>query len=350
MLKTIQAARAVACVSVLISHAAAVVMLQKYWGTPILGGWLHIGRSGVDLFFVISGFIIFSVHHQDIGRPSRIGRFAYNRFTRIYPFYWIIAVSLIILTAYGLFGVPRVYRPIELVDFLGLVRIVPTQSPVAVAWSLYFELMFYFVFAILILNRLVGLAVMAAALALVCVGIGYEAAGVRLVNDYILSNYALLFEFVGGYWAWRSQQWLTAAMGRKLLAAGLAVLVIAIAVVDVMEVYERFLFSRLLYGLAYTLIVAGVVAIERHRPVAVPPFLVKLGDASYAIYLVHFPTISLFAKALMRTPVIKTLPYLDFVLLSLISLGVGLLAHELCEKPLMKKLRRRPVARSVAMA
>ena len=55
-------------------------------------GWraaFQFGHAGVDLFFVISGFVILFVHWEDIGRPQRISRYAGRRLTRILPIYWV---------------------------------------------------------------------------------------------------------------------------------------------------------------------------------------------------------------------------------------------------------------------
>ena len=341
MLKSVQVARAIACMLVLFSHAAAVVMLPKYWGGSIFGGWLHIGRSGVDLFFVISGFIIFNVHHRDIGVTSELGRFVYNRFTRIYPYYWIYTGTLIALSGIGMFGPPRHFGPVAIVDFLSLLRISQDAPPLAVAWSLYYEVLFYVAFGILILRPRIGIAVMVGALVLVAFAAGYNTVNGTVPTDQpVWSNYALFLEFLGGYWAWRAQHWLSLSGAWKVLAVGVGALVVAVVIVDGLGLHDLWQYVQVLYGAAFSLIVAAVVAIERTRPFAVWPFAIKLGDASYSIYLAHFPTISLFAKVLRHVPVVEATPYLAFLLLSVISVAIGLIAHELCERPLMRLLRR----------
>ena len=51
--------------------------------------------SGVDIFFVLSGFIIYFIHAKDIGRPQRIYNFAKKRLSRVYPAYWVVLLGVL---------------------------------------------------------------------------------------------------------------------------------------------------------------------------------------------------------------------------------------------------------------
>ena len=61
----------------------------------------QFGHAGVDLFFVISGFIILFVHYDDIGRPERVGRYLGRRLSRIMPAYWVALTFTIVLSLGG---------------------------------------------------------------------------------------------------------------------------------------------------------------------------------------------------------------------------------------------------------
>lgn len=91
---------------------------------------------------------------------------------------------------------------------------------------------------------------------------------------------------------------------------------------------------------AFALIVTGVVRLERHLGGAAPRALTLLGDASYAIYLVHSACLSALAIALkaMPWPLLPT-PLL-FVAMAAASTGVGYAAHCAIERPLLARLRR----------
>jgi peptidoglycan/LPS O-acetylase OafA/YrhL len=74
----------------------------------------QFGHAGVDLFFVISGFIITYVHYDDIGTPSRLGRYAARRFQRIYPLYWLATLVTLILGVVGWHFSPQAWLGLTL--------------------------------------------------------------------------------------------------------------------------------------------------------------------------------------------------------------------------------------------
>src|SRR6476646_4697263 len=92
-LQTVQAARGAAAMLVLLFHLT--YLAQAFLGFDLFRGVFKFGYSGVDFFFVLSGFIISFVHGQDVGRPERLGRYLRKRFVRIYPVYWVVALALL---------------------------------------------------------------------------------------------------------------------------------------------------------------------------------------------------------------------------------------------------------------
>jgi exopolysaccharide production protein ExoZ len=149
----IQAARGAAALLVVLYHASRMIALPQYAGRVGLGGALGFGHAGVDFFFVLSGFIIFYVHHSDIGMPQRFVRYAWRRVTRIYPSYWLVTafvVLLMLLKHDPSFTAPRLVKSILLIP--------DAQNPfLDVAWTLVHEMLFYCFFAIMIVSRRVGI-------------------------------------------------------------------------------------------------------------------------------------------------------------------------------------------------
>src|SRR5579864_9480491 len=100
-LQSVRAFRGAAALLVLFFHASSVstfFLHSDFWS------WLFFfGYSGVDFFFVLSGFIIFLTHRADIGRSERLNAYLTKRFIRIYPVYWTVA--LVLVPVY--FGTPR---------------------------------------------------------------------------------------------------------------------------------------------------------------------------------------------------------------------------------------------------
>lgn len=127
-------------------YAAGNMSLLGFDG---VGEYFKYGYLGVDLFFIISGFVIaFSIKHLSLRK------FCYSRFKRLYPMYWI-CLLLTFIVSY-LWGAPRYHVTFtQLLANLTMVQKLWGQGDVDGAyWSLYVELKFYLIIALfLILNR-----------------------------------------------------------------------------------------------------------------------------------------------------------------------------------------------------
>ena len=95
----IDACRGIAATAVVLYHTAR--HFDKNYALPALKGVFQFGHAGVDLFFVLSGFIILFVHFDDIGRPQRIQRYVERRLTRVLPAYWVAVAITIGLSLAG---------------------------------------------------------------------------------------------------------------------------------------------------------------------------------------------------------------------------------------------------------
>jgi len=86
-IQNIQALRGIAVIAVVFSHL--VIIEKKYGGSEtILPEFLLFGKFGVDLFFVISGFIMVTITRSKFQIPREALKFFYRRVARIYPLYW----------------------------------------------------------------------------------------------------------------------------------------------------------------------------------------------------------------------------------------------------------------------
>ena len=103
------------------------------------------------------------------------------------------------------------------------------------------------------------------------------------------------------------------------------------------------------FGIGAALLIHGAASLERRRSILVPRALAFLGEASYSIYLIHFPAVSLASKAAVRLG--KYLP--DAVIFSIVAstaLGLGILFHVAIERPMMKRLSPSPPGREAGPA
>ena len=143
-LQSVQICRAAAALLVLLFHATSVS--KAYLNCDLLWGFFQFGYSGVDSFFVLSGFVIYWAHRGDAGQSERIRIYLKKRFLRIYPIYWIVA--LILLPIY--FGAPH-----DVSDYIVLLKSFlllpqPGNPVVTIHWSLSHEVFFYGMFALAI--------------------------------------------------------------------------------------------------------------------------------------------------------------------------------------------------------
>ncbi len=147
----IEASRGIAASAVVLYHSAR--HLDHIYGVPILMASLQFGHAGVDLFFVISGFIILYVHYFDIDQPSRISHYASRRFTRLMPTYWVALALTAAMSILAHGSLPSIAQSFWSVTLL------PSAQPLilGIAWTLRHEVTFYLIFCILLLNRTIGL-------------------------------------------------------------------------------------------------------------------------------------------------------------------------------------------------
>src|SRR5664279_579857 len=197
MLAHIQVLRLFAAASVVAFHAWGVAPEGfKVPESPVSFA-LSYGGRGVDLFFVISGFIIFYATHCSGLTPAEFLR---RRVERIVPLYFfvIFAVTTLAMTLPATFGTPDWYTPRHILKSLAFIAFTDGEMPVIyVGWSLEYEMYFYLTVALLMaLTRDVWRNIVMIFSALAMVG--------RIPRvDAALGNYAfftdpMILEFVLG--------------------------------------------------------------------------------------------------------------------------------------------------------
>lgn len=326
----IEALRGAAATAVVLSHAARHV--DKAFGAPGLIHAFQPGHAGVDLFFVVSGFIILFVHRGDVGRPERLRRYLGRRFNRVFPLYWIALALTVAMSLAG--GHP----PPPLGRFLASALLLPVSDEplLGIAWTLQFEAVFYAVFATLIVSRRAGAALLAAWLAGIAAAVlGHGAPGVPAPLCGLFG-----VEFFMGMGAALLVRRVRMRRPASVAAIGSALFVTALAL-DGLGVLDGFgAAARFAYGIPATLMVFGVAAAEQARPAAIPRWQRTLGGASYSIYLFQFvfigPVWQVWQAAGWREG-LYGLPL--FLALSASALAGGVATSRLVEKPLLRLLR-----------
>ncbi|ASY59648.1 acyltransferase [Sinorhizobium sp. CCBAU 05631] len=318
-IRAIQYLRAAAALAVVIFHAAEKT-----------GHDFTIGAAGVDVFFVISGFIMWVISDR---RPVTPAKFISDRLRRVVPIYWFATAVMITGALAGLF--PTLVLTLDHV--LASLVFFPARSPssgeiwpvLVQGWTLNFEMLFYAVFAAsLLLPRHWRLpAITGLFVALVTVGL------VAPSENALWLTYTrpIILEFVAGIIL--GEFWLRgkvpgAAIGSSLIACSLG----GFALIGGLHLS----FDERTTGPLAVLLVLGALSLEASGRMPMLNLPDLLGNASYSIYLWHTFAISVVAKAggLLGMPAA-----ISMGLAILAGTVAGIAAYGLVERPLLQRAR-----------
>ncbi|WP_407155166.1 acyltransferase family protein [Bradyrhizobium sp. STM 3557] len=284
MLVSVQALRAVAALSVVLCHFSQAQLILSGHGDDWIP--LYSLASGVDLFFVISGFIMVHSSEKLFGSPGAPAIFFGRRLSRVVPPYWLATLIALAFApsvtwaslAGSLFFVPYVSNPTygQATPLLG------------VGWTLNYEMMFYVMFAAtLMLPRKWALAAVGLALAIMAAlghfGFIDQPTPLRFWCDPIIIEFALGMAIAIAY----RKSIKLPALARTLLV------LIAVTIIygfqhhiggGGMPSNDRLLVWGLPTAMIFT---AGVLGPWPSGHPSIQRAVVALGDASYSMYLIH---------------------------------------------------------------
>lgn len=343
-LMSIQALRGFAVMLVVLFH------VQHYTADrlklPNLLPRFDIGAAGVDLFFVISGFIMVYASERLYARRGGMRIFYLRRIARIVPMYWAASTVLLVflLVRYGDLNAASGGTDFDYViaSYLFYPYVRPDGSGLpllGVGWTLNYEAFFYALFGLsLVLRRY---------LAVLAVGVVFAVltalrALYPLANPFDFWFGPLILEFVFGTaiaMAFRAGLRLPTWLTWILIALGLATLA--------WSWHEGHLLAPsswwrvLLWGLPALAIVGALALAERPPPDGlfwrVTGFL---GDASYSIYLFHILALGIPSIALGRLIAPASAPWLHVACMLIAAVGLPVLIYLFAERPLTVRLQR----------
>jgi exopolysaccharide production protein ExoZ len=348
-LHNLQALRGVACLLVVFFHIAdweanrGIVIPH-----PVLSPLNYCGFAGVDLFFVLSGFVITWVNAAGVGDRSRLPGYLGRRLWRIYPVYWacwVVAAAIYIYACHWSWPFDRHALP-------RLLLLVPTTQRnlfLPQAWTLSYELMFYAAFSLFfLLPRRAFVPMLATWFAAIVAAAAFGPILPAIIPTGWAALTALVHPFVSEFLLGCVAAVLVrrgcTVWGRTCLIAG----IVGFAAGGLMQyldiVHAHYATSRVVqFGVPSALIVYGAVAAEAARGWVLPRWLQSIGDASYPIYLIH---LAVFEWAQSRVgDMSHALPghLLWIVLLAGTAIAAGFAIHFAVERPLMHLVRRRSV-------
>jgi exopolysaccharide production protein ExoZ len=309
-LNSIQFLRAIAALGVVVYHYLV--------GNP------YIASAGVDIFFVVSGFIMGTVAMDAAPRA-----FLYSRLVRIVPLYWGVTLFLCVGSMVGVFSnftfnLEQLWKSLLFVPYADATGFIAPL--LVVGWTLNLEMLFYAVFAIGLSLRAPFLFTIAVLSVLVLIGqiVPFSSAVMRSWTS------TLLIEFMAGL--------LLSQLHMRSGRAGIAAIALSIIGFALAQWHgENEALRVLLLGVPAFLAVSGCLWLEksgRWPSRLLSPFN-AVGDASYALYLIHGIVIS-FVHKLVAPGVVGGM--LSVVLATIASVIV----HKLVEKPLIAFLKKIP--------
>ena len=325
---------------VVAGHSTDYLIEQNGWLPPQLL-WLH-GPAGVDIFFVISGFVMMISSSALLRQPNPGRTFLLRRLIRIVPLYWLLTTVRLILLAWrpqlAEHTYPSVWNIVCSFLFIPSVGASGEIRPVIpLGWTLSFEMAFYVIFAIgLVASGRILRIVTPAILLLAVVGL------FRTSSWPVWTAIAdpIVLEFLGGVWIAR---WAIAGRlpGRLPAAFGVAAGFIGLALLSPSSLSSR----PFTWGLCAAVIVTGTVAVEEVVGARLPRWLLLLGNASYSIYLVQvfvFPLLH-YMLSLLQPDLVHQHALLAGIVLIISSLlvtsGVAIFMYKWIERPATIGLR-----------
>lgn len=341
-LSNIQVLRGLAALAVVVFHARDEV---DGIGIPTHLPRLLGGAFGVDVFFVISGLVMVHASVALFGKARSVLPFFTKRLARIVPLYWAVTLLFVLFNhavARGdlSHGAYVTFVGLSLVFLSYIAPVNNSPFPVyTLGWTLNYEMFFYICFAlVLVLPRRAAVA----ALALGFAGLATVNAVATLPPWLSYLGASQILEFVAGLLiaemalsGWRLPRWTAAT----LVGGGL---VATVTLVESMDSWWN-LWRGIAWGLPAAAIVGGMALYPPvGAPGAIRRWLERLGDASYALYLVHYALYVAIEALLGCVLDLTRLPPILFMLLLIgPAVAAGFAVQRVFEVPLTRWLQRR---------
>lgn len=336
MLFNIQVLRGLAAILVVWIHAQWFIPVDY---VPVTIS--HFGYGGVDLFFVISGFIMVHTTQDKQVNPYK---FIKNRLTRICPLYYgvtlfVFILSFLVPSAFNS-TLPEIHHLLKSLFFIPFEktdgRIYPTYY---LGWTLNFEIFFYFIFAFSLLlgKRIRFYAVAAILVGLAIAGVLIDSPANQGVAAFfytrpIILNFAfgmaIAFFLVSARRVPPALCWILLVLGTCWFLLGGAFTTFGDGpVLPPTDTVLRF-------GIPSALVVAAAAGLDRSGVRLGTKLMRRAGDASYSIYLSHYLFVAVVIASVDRFDLSTFARALMAPLTIVAAVFVGFLTHQLIERPL----------------
>jgi exopolysaccharide production protein ExoZ len=266
--------------------------------------YFHVGNSpnfgafGVDIFFVLSGFVIAML----VGRGESPVNFAVARLCRIAPLYWLLTIGLFVAASI----VPSILNSAtanleqltKSLFFIPFFRWNGDMYPLlGVGWTLNYEMLFYgCVFCSIIFYRTNWILATTLIFLFIYLLLGYSIEN-RLTNSFFGNN--SIFEFLFGIYVFKVYE--SQKVRRLSYQFFLVIGIFAYVFMAIIESIDAISYRLVLLGIPSALLILSAVELERSSAAGmgkVRLMLASIGDASYATYLSHYFVVAVFERVL----------------------------------------------------
>ena len=336
--RSLELARGIAALLVVFYHIDKYYYTNtKYYSASILNGAFKFGHSGVDFFFVLSGFIMLWANSYSSNSHNRAFDFIKKRFVRIYPLLWCSTLAMVALYLLQPGTGKLIYRtPLLIAESLVCVGRQPLNAIDFPSWTLWHENLFYVFCALILWRPKIGWAALAVWTA-ICLGCAFSQIDFE-TTFYPFASINALF-FCGAAAALSLMRYCLPWPGFALMI-GIITFFGTGAICDLHAVDERV--QHLAFGLSSLIIIAGAVELERTGRLSLPACTEIAGTISYPLYLTHMLVLPIAVKTLFGIKWAAHLsPPLGAAVLVASTIAAALVSHRLIEKPAAKFLRGR---------
>ena len=334
---SIQLLRALASILVLMAHLQ-VKEIQYGDASSLLWQHFNVGAIGVDIFFVLSGFIIFFVAGNVPSTTAAATRFFKLRVIRVLPMYWLLTTAaLIVFYMHPEIVNKTASKPTVVLESYFLL---PTDNKLLIqnGWTLSYEMLFYFSFCALIFLPARFRAPALVTAACLTVGLGVFITPQTVTLKFLSSN--LLLEFAYGvvlgaiFISPERPRYFTPFLGATLLILGAASIALMISINLGFGAARGYR-----YGIPAALLVFAALALERQSRAL--SSLKILGDSSYSLYLLHGLSLAAVGMVWKKFHLHGAASNLAMLLtMAAVSIVSAIALHLWVEKPLLGYMRR----------